>query len=95
MIEQFNKLIEPIGQYLQEQDTYIAASSTHSLLAAIAADKSPVLLVTTSTRRADEITAEIKDLLTDSAVCNFPPWETLPHERLSPKATQSHNDLKH
>ena len=86
MIEQFNKLIEPIGQYLQEQDTYIAASSTHSLLAAIAADKSPVLLVTTSTRRADEITAELNDLLTDSAVCNFPPWETLPHERLSPKS---------
>jgi transcription-repair coupling factor (superfamily II helicase) len=86
MIEQFNKLIEPIGQYLQEEDTYIAASSTHSLLAAIAADKSPVLLVTTSTRKADEITAELKDLLTDSAVCNFPPWETLPHERLSPKS---------
>ena len=86
MIEQFNKLIEPIAQYLQEQDTYIAASSTHSLLAAIAADKSPVLLVTTSTRRADEITAELKDLLPDSAVCNFPPWETLPHERLSPKS---------
>ena len=86
MIEQFNKLIEPIGQYLQEEDTYIAASSTHSLLAAIAADKSPLLLVTTSTRRADEITAELKDLLTDSAVCNFPPWETLPHERLSPKS---------
>ena len=86
MIEQFYKLIEPIGQYLQEQDTYIAASSTHSLLAAIAADKSPVLLVTTSTRRADEITAELNDLLTDSAVCNFPPWETLPHERLSPKS---------
>lgn len=86
MIEQFNKLIEPIAQYLQEQDTYIAASSTHSLLAAIAADKSPVLLVTTSTRRADEITAEIKNLLTNSAVCHFPPWETLPHERLSPKS---------
>ena len=86
MIEQFNKLIEPIAQYLKEQDTYIAASSTHSLLAAIAADKSPVLLVTTSTRRADEITAELTDLLTNSAVCNFPPWETLPHERLSPKS---------
>jgi transcription-repair coupling factor (superfamily II helicase) len=86
MIEQFNKLIEPIAQYLKEQDTYIAASSTHSLLAAIAADKSPVLLVTTSTRRADEITAELKDLLTNSAVCNLPPWETLPHERLSPKS---------
>ena len=86
MIERFVKLIEPIDQYLQDQDTYIAASSTHSLLAAIAADKSPVLLVTTSTRKADEITAELKDLLTNSAVCNFPPWETLPHEKLSPKS---------
>ena len=86
MIEHFNKLIEPIAQYLQEQDTYIAASSTHSLLAAIAADTSTILLVTTSTRRADEITAEIKNLLTNSVVCHFPPWETLPHERLSPKS---------
>ena len=86
MIERFNKLIEPIAQYLQEQDTYIAASSTHSLLAAIAADTSTILLVTTSTRRADEITAEIKNLLTNSVVCHFPPWETLPHERLSPKS---------
>ncbi len=86
MIDQFNKLIEPITQYLQEQDTYIAPSSTHSLLAAIAANKSPILLVTTSTRRADELTSELKDYLDPSAVCNFPPWETLPHERLSPKS---------
>ncbi len=86
MIEQFNKLIEPITKYLQEQDTYIAPSSTHSLLAAIAANKSPILLVTTSTRRADELTSELKEYLDPSAVCNFPPWETLPHERLSPKS---------
>ena len=86
MIEQFKKLIEPITQYLQEQESYIAASSTHSLLAAIAANQSPILLVTTSTRRADELTAELKDYLAQSSVCNFPPWETLPHERLSPKS---------
>jgi len=89
MIEQFNKLIEPISQYLQdlqEQESYIAPSSTHSLLAAIAAKQSPLLLVTTSTRRAEEITAELKDYLPASAISNFPPWETLPHERLSPKS---------
>ena len=86
MIEQFKKIIEPITQYLQEQESYIAASSTHSLLAAIAANQSPILLVTTSTRRADELTAELKDYLAQSSVCNFPPWETLPHERLSPKS---------
>jgi transcription-repair coupling factor (superfamily II helicase) len=86
MIEQFNKLIEPIEQYLLDQDNYIAPSSTHSLLAAIAANKSPILLVTTSTRRADELTAELKDFLEPSDINNFPPWETLPHERLSPKS---------
>lgn len=86
MIERFNKLVEPIEQYLQAQDTYIADSATHSLLAAIAADRSTMLLVTTSTRRANEITAELKEFLNSSTVSNFPPWETLPHERLSPKS---------
>ena len=86
MIEQFIKLHDPINQYLSDQENYIAPASTHSLLAAIAAEQRPLLLVTTSTRRADEITAEISEYLGKSAVCNFPPWETLPHERLSPKS---------
>jgi transcription-repair coupling factor (superfamily II helicase) len=86
MIEQFSELIDPIKQYLTEQDNYIAPASTQSLLAAIAAEQAPLLLVTTSTRNADELSAEIAQYLGESAVCNFPPWETLPHERLSPKS---------
>ena len=86
MIEQFSELIVPIKQYLTEQDNYIAPASTQSLLAAIAAEQVPLLLVTTSTRNADELSAEIAQYLGEGAVCNFPPWETLPHERLSPKS---------
>ena len=86
MIEQFMKLHEPINQYLSDQENYIAPASTHSLLAALASEQSPLLLVTTSTRRADELTAELSEYKGKSAVCNFPPWETLPHERLSPKS---------
>ena len=86
MIEQFSKLIVPIKQYLIEQENYIAPASTHSLLAAIATEQAPLLLVTTSTRHADEICMELNQYLGESAVCSFPPWETLPHERLSPKS---------
>jgi transcription-repair coupling factor (superfamily II helicase) len=85
MIEQLNVLIDPIKQYLTEQENYIAPASTHSLLAAVAAKEAPLVLVTTSTRSADELTVELQQYLGDS-VCNFPPWETLPHERLSPKS---------
>ena len=85
MFEQLIELIDPIKQYLTEQENYIAPASTHSLLAAVAAKETPLVLVTTSTRSADELTVELQQYLGDS-VCNFPPWETLPHERLSPKS---------
>ena len=85
MLDQFTELIDPIKQYLAEQENYIAPASIHSLLAAVAATQRPILLVTTSTRSADELTTELQQYLGDS-VCNFPPWETLPHERLSPKS---------
>ncbi|NBU92984.1 MAG: transcription-repair coupling factor [Actinobacteria bacterium] len=85
MIEQLIELIDPIKQYLTEQENYIAPAATHSLLAAVAANETPLLLVTTSTRSADELAMELQQYLGDS-VCNFPPWETLPHERLSPKS---------
>ena len=55
-------------------------------IAAIAAEQAPLLLVTTSTRRADELSAELTQYLDEKSVANFPPWETLPHERLSPKS---------
>lgn len=47
----------------------------------------PLLVVSANGREADDLTAELSELLDDPAsVAQFPSWETLPHERLSPSA---------
>ena len=45
-----------------------------------------ILLVTSTFREAEAIAAEISGLLGEDAVAYYPAWETLPHERLSPRA---------
>ena len=54
-----------------------------SAMAAASAD--PVLVVAATGREADELTAQLRDMV-GKRVSNFPSWETLPHERLSPSA---------
>jgi len=77
--EQTNPIIAPAG-------------ARPFLAAALAADKDaggagvPVLLVTATGREAEVATAAIGDLIGDDKVMIFPSWETLPHERLSPRA---------
>ena len=44
------------------------------------------LLVTSTFREAEAMAAEIAGLLGEDAVAYYPAWETLPHERLSPRA---------
>ena len=68
------------------QGSAVSLTSTQGLFSAIAATERPLLLVTASSRRSDELTEEIKSYLSDDSVAVFPPWETLPHERLSPKS---------
>ena len=46
----------------------------------------PVLLVTATGREAEVATCAIGDLMGTDQVMIFPSWETLPHERLSPRA---------
>ncbi len=55
-------------------------------LVARAAEARPIVLVTATTREADEAEASLRSYLPDHAVAVFPAWETLPHERLSPRA---------
>ncbi|MFD5090547.1 transcription-repair coupling factor [Amycolatopsis thailandensis] len=66
------------------------AIATRQLVAgALAADEGagrPVLAVTATGRETDELTASLKSFLGEDAVVDFPSWETLPHERLSPRA---------
>ena len=46
----------------------------------------PLLIVTSSSRKASEIKDELVTYHGDDAAVEFPPWETLPHEKLSPKS---------
>ena len=57
------------------------------LTAAIAEESGrTVLLITSPYREAEQVTAELAGLLGEDAVAYYPAWETLPHERLSPRA---------
>jgi transcription-repair coupling factor (superfamily II helicase) len=46
----------------------------------------PVLAVTATTREAEELATALGDLLPAQQVAVYPAWETLPHERLSPRS---------
>ena len=46
----------------------------------------PVLLVSSTYREAEELTAALQSLVGEEAVAYYPAWETLPHERLSPRS---------
>jgi transcription-repair coupling factor (superfamily II helicase) len=56
------------------------------LVAGLARSGGPVLVVTATTREAEQLVAELGDLIDPSAVAHYPSWETLPHERLSPRS---------
>ncbi len=45
-----------------------------------------VLVVTATAREADDLVASLGDLLDPAVVASYPAWETLPHERLSPRS---------
>ena len=47
----------------------------------------PILLAVTATgREAEELQAGLASYLPAEQIANFPSWETLPHERLSPRS---------
>ncbi|MEU9745613.1 transcription-repair coupling factor [Streptomyces niveus] len=56
-------------------------------VAALARDAGrPVLAVTATGREAEDLAAALRSLLPADSVAEFPSWETLPHERLSPRS---------
>ena len=65
------------------------------LAASIAIPNSPagqprfVLAVTATAREAEDLTSALGSLLPEGSVACFPAWETLPHERLSPRSDTS------
>ncbi|MEU3451620.1 transcription-repair coupling factor [Streptomyces thermolilacinus] len=56
-------------------------------VAALARDAGrPVLAVTATGREAEDLAAALRSLLDPDRVVEYPSWETLPHERLSPRS---------
>ena len=62
----------------------IAPSPIYPFLIAMRAEQKPLLVVTSSSRSAEDIAESLQSL--HPLVLEFPAWETLPHERLSPRS---------
>ncbi len=62
-----------------------AAGVRPFLLATLTAER-PVLLITATSRDAEDAATDLRVLLPPESVLDFPAWETLPHERLSPRS---------
>ena len=77
----------PISRNLiagSQANEVVCINSLRSLVIAKATLESPVLVIAPSSRIADELCDELRSY-TGGGILNFPAWETLPHERLSPK----------
>jgi transcription-repair coupling factor (superfamily II helicase) len=59
---------------------------TAALAAEISGSAGTVLAVTATGREAEDLAAALTSLLDPASVAHFPAWETLPHERLSPRS---------
>ncbi|MSY49055.1 MAG: transcription-repair coupling factor, partial [Actinobacteria bacterium] len=62
----------------------VAPAPLYPFLIAARADATPILVITSSSRSAEDLVSELSEL--HSNVMEFPAWETLPHERLSPRS---------
>ncbi|MDH6112481.1 transcription-repair coupling factor (superfamily II helicase) [Kitasatospora sp. MAP12-15] len=65
---------------------FVIAALARSLAVVGAERGRPVLAVTATGREAEDLAASLRSLLAPDAVAEFPAWETLPHERLSPRS---------
>jgi transcription-repair coupling factor (superfamily II helicase) len=62
----------------------VAPQSMYPFLLAARATSHPLLIVTSSSRSSEDLANELRELYDN--VLEFPAWETLPHERLSPRS---------
>ena len=76
--------ISEIGR--AEKYEITAAPSIYPFLAATLASRTPLLLATATGREAADLATALRTFITPSEIALFPAWETLPHERLSPRS---------
>lgn len=76
-----------LDKYFTESITdVVCAQSLTPFLLSHRASANPIVIVTHSSRRAEDIGNELSAILGNDAIIQFPAWETLPHEKLSPKS---------
>ena len=73
-----------VASALSDSSKIIAPASTYPFLIAQRAKDKPLLIVTSSSRGAEDLANDLREL--HGHVLEFPAWETLPHERLSPRS---------
>jgi transcription-repair coupling factor (superfamily II helicase) len=73
-----------VASCLRDSSKIIAPASTYPFLIAHRAKEKPLLIVTSSSRGAEDLANDLREL--HGQVLEFPAWETLPHERLSPRS---------
>jgi transcription-repair coupling factor (superfamily II helicase) len=71
---------------LRLQGPPAARPAVVAALAAPGAAGAATLVVTATEREAAELAAELGELLGEDEIAHLPSWETLPHEKLSPRA---------
>ena len=76
-----------LGRHDAVADVSVPAGGRAPVLAALVRDSGrPVLAITATTREAEDLAAALRCFLDPDRVAEFPAWETLPHERLSPRS---------
>ena len=78
----------------QSSAHFAAPTSSTGFLLAARSQSAPLVVVTASSRRANELKDELDTYLGAGTVLELPPWETLPHEKLSPKSDTVANRIK-
>jgi transcription-repair coupling factor (superfamily II helicase) len=82
-------LTGPLTDVLAERPRSVTLQGPAALrpfVARAVAQSSTVLAVTSTAREADDLAADLGVLLGEESVAVYPAWETLPHERLSPRS---------
>lgn len=79
----------PLDQIVSSKNRhFFAPTTTHAFALAqlIRDSKRPVVVVVASGNQAAKLSQSLSELIPDLELIEFPSWETLPHERLSPAA---------
>ena len=74
----------PVLPVAPDASHIVAPQSLYPFLLAARASSHPLLVITSSSRSSEDLVNELRELYDD--VLEFPAWETLPHERLSPRS---------